>query len=110
VLYESPVHPITILSTLPSAGVGEVLALMVFHTEFSIIALIGVILLFGIVKKNAIMMIDFAAAMTHTIRRGRENRTRQDVSSGGLDSLNRISASISGTSAGIRLPRGGATW
>ena len=60
VLYESLVHPITILSTLPSAGVGAVLALMVFHTEFSIIALIGVILLIGIVKKNAIMMIDFA--------------------------------------------------
>jgi multidrug efflux pump len=60
VLYESYVHPITILSTLPSAGVGAVLALMVFHTEFSIIALIGVILLIGIVKKNAIMMIDFA--------------------------------------------------
>jgi multidrug efflux pump len=60
VLYESYVHPITILSTLPSAGVGAVLALMVFDTEFSIIALIGVILLIGIVKKNAIMMIDFA--------------------------------------------------
>jgi multidrug efflux pump len=60
VLYESYVHPITILSTLPSAGVGAVLALMIFHTEFSIMALIGVILLIGIVKKNAIMMIDFA--------------------------------------------------
>ena len=60
VLYESYVHPITILSTLPSAGVGAVLALLLFGTEFSIIALIGVILLIGIVKKNAIMMIDFA--------------------------------------------------
>ena len=60
VLYESFIHPITILSTLPSAGVGAVLALMACHTEFSIIALIGVILLIGIVKKNAIMMIDFA--------------------------------------------------
>jgi multidrug efflux pump len=60
VLYESYIHPITIISTLPSAGVGAVLALMVGHTEFSIIALIGVILLIGIVKKNAIMMIDFA--------------------------------------------------
>jgi multidrug efflux pump len=60
ILYESYVHPVTILSTLPSAGVGAVLALMLFHTEFSIIALIGVILLIGIVKKNAIMMIDFA--------------------------------------------------
>jgi multidrug efflux pump len=60
VLYESYVHPITILSTLPSAGVGAVLALMLFHTEFSIMALIGVILLIGIVKKNAIMMVDFA--------------------------------------------------
>ena len=60
VLYESYVHPITILSTLPSAGVGALLALMLFQTEFSIIAFIGVILLIGIVKKNAIMMIDFA--------------------------------------------------
>ncbi|HLL26255.1 MAG TPA: efflux RND transporter permease subunit [Xanthobacteraceae bacterium] len=60
ILYESFVHPVTILSTLPSAGVGAVLALMLFSTEFSVIALIGVILLIGIVKKNAIMMIDFA--------------------------------------------------
>jgi multidrug efflux pump len=67
VLYESYVHPITILSTLPSAGVGAVLALMVFHTEFSIIALIGVILLIGIVKKNAIMMIDFALDVERTL-------------------------------------------
>jgi len=59
-LYESFVHPITIISTLPSAGVGALLALLAFRTEFSIIALIGVILLIGIVKKNAIMMIDFA--------------------------------------------------
>jgi multidrug efflux pump len=60
VLYESYVHPITILSTLPSAGAGAVLALIATNTEFSIMALIGVILLIGIVKKNAIMMIDFA--------------------------------------------------
>jgi multidrug efflux pump len=60
VLYESYIHPITILSTLPSAGVGAVLALIATNTEFSIMALIGVILLIGIVKKNAIMMIDFA--------------------------------------------------
>ncbi|MBB5193417.1 multidrug efflux pump [Silvimonas terrae] len=60
ILYESYVHPITILSTLPSAGVGALLALMLFKTEFTIVALIGVLLLIGIVKKNAIMMIDFA--------------------------------------------------
>jgi multidrug efflux pump len=60
ILYESFAHPLTILSTLPSAGVGALLALMAFGTEFSIMALIGVILLIGIVKKNAIMMIDFA--------------------------------------------------
>jgi len=60
ILYESVVHPVTILSTLPSAGVGALLALMAFGKDFSIIALIGVILLIGIVKKNAIMMIDFA--------------------------------------------------
>jgi multidrug efflux pump len=60
VLYESYIHPITILSTLPSAGLGAVLALLACNTEFSIMAMIGVILLIGIVKKNAIMMIDFA--------------------------------------------------
>ena len=60
VLYESLIHPITILSTLPSAGVGALLALLICGTDFSIIALIGIILLIGIVKKNAIMMIDFA--------------------------------------------------
>jgi len=60
VLYESYIHPITILSTLPSAGVGAVLALLIFHTELSVIAVIGIILLIGIVKKNGIMMVDFA--------------------------------------------------
>jgi hydrophobe/amphiphile efflux-1 (HAE1) family protein len=59
-LYESYIHPITILSTLPSAGVGALLALLIFHLDLSVIALIGIILLIGIVKKNAIMMIDFA--------------------------------------------------
>jgi multidrug efflux pump len=59
-LYESYIHPITILSTLPSAGVGALLALLLTHTDLSVIALIGIILLIGIVKKNAIMMIDFA--------------------------------------------------
>ncbi len=67
VLYESYVHPITILSTLPSAGVGAVLALITTNTEFSIMALIGVILLIGIVKKNAIMMIDFALDAERTL-------------------------------------------
>jgi len=60
VLYESYIHPVTILSTLPSAGVGAILALLLFHEDLSVIALIGIILLIGIVKKNAIMMIDFA--------------------------------------------------
>ena len=60
VLYESYIHPITILSTLPSAGVGAVLALLLFRTELSVIAVIGIILLIGIVKKNGIMMVDFA--------------------------------------------------
>ncbi len=62
ILYESLIHPVTILSTLPSAGVGALLALMMFQTQFTIIAFIGVVLLIGIVKKNAIMMIDFAIA------------------------------------------------
>jgi multidrug efflux pump len=59
-LYESTVHPITILSTLPSAGVGAILAIMLFHNDLNVIAIIGIILLIGIVKKNAILMIDFA--------------------------------------------------
>jgi multidrug efflux pump len=64
ILYESYIHPITILSTLPSAGIGALLALLLFKTEFSIIAFIAVILLIGIVKKNAIMMVDFAIDAT----------------------------------------------
>jgi multidrug efflux pump len=71
ILYESYIHPLTILSTLPSAGVGALLALLLFKTEFSIIALIGVILLIGIVKKNAIMMVDFAIEAS---RRGLSSR------------------------------------
>src|SRR5262249_52865013 len=59
-LYESYIHPVTILSTLPSAGVGALLALLLTHEDLNVIALIGIILLIGIVKKNAIMMIDFA--------------------------------------------------
>ena len=62
ILYESYVHPVTILSTLPSAGVGALLALMLTHTDLTVIAIIGIILLIGIVKKNAILMIDFALA------------------------------------------------
>jgi multidrug efflux pump subunit AcrB len=62
VLYESYIHPLTILSTLPSAGVGAILALLLCRTELSVIALIGIILLIGIVKKNGIMMVDFALA------------------------------------------------
>ena len=62
ILYESLIHPLTIISTLPSAGVGALMALVLFHTELNIIAMIGIILLIGIVKKNAIMMIDFALA------------------------------------------------
>ena len=73
-LYESYIHPITILSTIPSAGVGALLALMLFHTELSIIAMIGVILLIGIVKKNAIMMIDFALSVERT-----ENKSSRDA-------------------------------
>ena len=60
ILYESTIHPVTILSTLPSAGVGAVLALLVRHTDLSIIAMVGVLLLIGVVMKNAIMMIDYA--------------------------------------------------
>ena len=75
ILYESLVHPLTILSTLPSAGVGALLALLATGTDFSIIALIGVILLIGIVKKNAIMMIDFALQ----IERERDCSSREAI-------------------------------
>ena len=74
ILYESLIHPVTIISTLPSAGVGALLALLLFHTELSIIALIGIILLIGIVKKNAILMIDFAISAERT-----EKRTPEDA-------------------------------
>jgi multidrug efflux pump subunit AcrB len=60
ILYESPIHPITILSTLPSAGIGALLILMAVHLDLSVIAIIGIILLTGIVKKNGIMLVDFA--------------------------------------------------
>ena len=73
-LYESFIHPITILSTLPSAGVGAMLALLIFHIDLSVIALIGVILLIGIVKKNAILMIDFALAAERL-----ENKTSEEA-------------------------------
>jgi multidrug efflux pump len=73
ILYESYIHPITILSTLPSAGIGAMLALLLFKTELSIIAIIGIILLIGIVKKNAIMMIDFAIAAERN-----EGKTTED--------------------------------
>ena len=71
-LYESYIHPITILSTLPSAGVGALLALMLCRTDLTVIALIGIILLIGIVKKNAILMIDFALEAERT--RGQASR------------------------------------
>src|SRR5579859_4001448 len=74
ILYESFVHPVTILSTLPSAGVGALLALMITHTDLNVIAMIGIILLIGIVKKNAIMMIDFALAVERS-----EHRSSRDA-------------------------------
>src|SRR6202043_2870824 len=74
ILYESLIHPITILSTLPSAGVGALLALKVCRMDLSIIAMIGIILLIGIVKKNAIMMIDFALATERN-----ENKNSHDA-------------------------------
>ena len=74
VLYESFVHPITILSTLPSAGVGALLALLLTNTDLNVIALIGIILLIGIVKKNAIMMIDFALEAER-----RENKSPEEA-------------------------------
>jgi multidrug efflux pump len=77
VLYESYIHPITILSTLPSAGVGAILALLLFHLPLNVIALIGIILLIGIVKKNAIMMIDFALDAQRSQGKSAENAIYQ---------------------------------
>jgi multidrug efflux pump len=77
ILYESYVHPITILSTLPSAGVGAVLALLIFHIDLSVIAIIGVILLIGIVKKNGILMIDFALAAERIEKKSSEEAIYQ---------------------------------
>src|SRR5205814_908759 len=73
VLYESYIHPITILSTLPSAGVGAILALLLCRVDLSVMALIGIILLIGIVKKNAIMMIDFAVEAERSERKSPED-------------------------------------
>jgi multidrug efflux pump len=73
ILYESYIHPITILSTLPSAGTGALLALLLFHMQLDVIALIGIILLIGIVKKNAIMMIDFALEVERTGKSAEES-------------------------------------
>ena len=73
ILYESYIHPITILSTLPSAGTGALLALLLFHLQLDVIGLIGIILLIGIVKKNAIMMIDFALEVERTGKSAEES-------------------------------------
>jgi multidrug efflux pump len=77
ILYESFIHPITILSTLPSAGVGAFLALLIFHLDLSVIAIIGVILLIGIVKKNGILMIDFALAAERIDKKSPEDAIYQ---------------------------------
>ena len=77
VLYESMIHPLTILSTLPSAGIGALLALRLFGLDLSLVALVGIVLLMGIVKKNAIMMIDFAIEAERErghLARGRHRR------------------------------------
>ena len=76
-LYESYIHPITILSTYPQRASGAILALIITHTELEVIALIGIILLIGIVKKNAIMMIDFALEVE---RSDRKTPARRDIS------------------------------
>ena len=77
VLYESYIHPITILSTLPSAGVGALLALMACNTELTVVAIIGIVLLIGIVQKNAIMMIDFALDAQRRLGMGAFEAIRQ---------------------------------
>jgi multidrug efflux pump len=106
VLYESLIHPITILSTLPSAGVGAILALLLFHTDLSVIALIGVILLIGIVVKNAIMMIDFALEAQR-----RDNKAPEDAIYQACELRFRpiMMTSIAAMLAGLPLAIGGGT-
>ena len=84
ILYESYIHSVTILSTLPSAGVGALATLMLFHFDLSLIALIGIILLIGIVKKNGSLLVDFAivAKRTPPCRQGRHNAARRFCTSG----------------------------
>jgi HAE1 family hydrophobic/amphiphilic exporter-1 len=114
VLYESYIHPITILSTLPSAGVGALLMLMLFHFDFSLIALIGIILLIGIVKKNGIMMVDFAIVAerdglspTDAIRRAALLRFRPIMMTTMAAMLGGVPLMLShGTGSEIRQPLG----
>ena len=78
VLYESRIHPVTILSTLPSAGIGALLALMFCGIDLSLVALVGIVLLMGIVKKNAIMMVDFAIEAERTRGATPEDAIREE--------------------------------
>ena len=82
VLYESMIHPITILSTLPSAGIGALLLLMAVHLDLSVIAIIGIILLIGIVKKNGIMLVDFALEAERTRASAPRNRSTRPACCG----------------------------
>ena len=81
VLYESLIHPITILSTLPSAGIGALLLLLAVHMDLSVIAIIGIILLIGIVKKNGIMLVDFALEVRAQARLARKRRSTRPARS-----------------------------
>ncbi len=105
-LYESYIHPITILSTLPSAGTGALLALLLFHMQLDVIGLIGIILLIGIVKKNAIMMIDFALGSGTHRQVGRGGDLR-----GGPDALPPHHDDHGGRPAGrVAAGRSGEAW
>jgi hydrophobic/amphiphilic exporter-1 (mainly G- bacteria), HAE1 family len=115
ILYESYIHPLTILSTLPSAGAGAIATLMLFGFDFSLVAMIGVILLIGIVKKNGIMMVDFAIAAereerlspTEAVRRAALLRFRPIMMTTAAALLGAVPLMIgSGTGAEIRQPLG----
>jgi HAE1 family hydrophobic/amphiphilic exporter-1 len=117
-LYESYIHPLTILSTLPSAGVGALPILMLFHSDLSLIALIGIILLIGIVKKNDIMLVDFAISPEHddhlsahdAIRRAALLRFRPIMMTTMAAMLGGIPLMLgNGTGSEIRQPLGYAT-
>ena len=107
ILYESLIHPLTIISTLPSASVGAMLALMLFHIDLNVMSIIGIVLLIGIVKKNAIMMIDFALEAERRRQRHRTTPSSKPASFASVPIMMTTVAAIFGAlAAGVRYRNG----